>query len=406
MAEDKGIGKLILSPNLKIDDIEVEADSLSTSADLLMGEWGRTVPIIKINDLIINTSCNLLNFGLKLSLNNLPVFNLTIDDDTFEIRNALINNIDKCVIFIGYQKFYFKFNGIIDKVSSRTNSDIIKLSGVWHNELLYESKQQVWKDKTILDILKDVCTETKMGLYVYDNPELNIVYEYIINPNLSNIEFISYLFTNYTKNLWCYDVHGFIHIGRLEEIKSDKIAKYTLNLKGETIPETDICFTNAVTMNGTLDTKGDGTGKETNKIKFDEYTHESEYTGLFFTSNKKIVSYSPSEELILSEDEFGVGNLTANTYSGFLKSKPIYYSEVINKSFGNTTKILLSYLMFELNIFDNVMLECFTEWKQTVEAKEDVEHSGKRTIMGMTFNFKPATLEDNNSDITQYIELL
>lgn len=406
------MGDILVKPDFHIKDIVVDVDPKSGVPALIINEWGKSSPVIELNGRLIDPG-SIKKFTLTNSINSFPVFSIGIDDEQGLIRESLKNEIDTCIIFIGYKNFYFKFLGLITSIDSRVGRSNITVSGNWHNPNLYLSKQQIWNDKSVKDVLTDICTETKLGLYCIDNDMLNEIHDTIINPGLNQIDFINYLVQTYTYNIWSIDTHGFLHIGDILKIKQEPISKFTLSSNGKIVPETDILFTNQ-------EFEKPEEGEKV--LRFDKYSHSSDYAFKFYQSNQTykvrcLIDDSGADEvedIRLNDTElWGIGLSQNNTFAGFVNHKKPFYGDITTKLLnGNISVIELSYMMFELNVFDMVETQFITYQTLTKEQSLD-KHSGTRMVTGYTFNFTPGGNiggimgnTDLQPTITQRINLL
>jgi hypothetical protein len=405
------MGKEICVPTIETYGFIIEADKNSAAAGDVMNEWGKSIPLIKVNDFLLDVG-DVTRFSMNVGIGKLPTFSLSLIDDDFKIRESLSPKIDNIAIFLGYKHFYFLYNGMIDGINSRLGSDILSITGVWNNPLLLEVDEIVYKDMTITDILTDVCTKTKMGLYIIDNEDLSKTYDYIINPGMRYIDFIKWLITNYTYNFWSIDTNGYLHVGNYEMINKEDIAKYTLKMDGTIIPETPMLFTNKGKLgNEEPDSEAD---KENEKyLQIENYTAKTDYTGMYYKSLAKESIFAPISETLEENEletlevvDFGVGIGVENTFSGFSTHKKLNYTDIINKFLaGNKIKIQLNYLVFEINPFDMVNLLLLNGQTITKEFTTDKENSGNKMITGFTIDYLPASYSDNFSQIMQTIEL-
>lgn len=393
------MGDILVKPDLYVKDIVVDVDPKSGTPSLMINEWGRSTPVIELNEKLIDPGA-IKKFTLSNNINSFPTFSIGVDDEQGLIRESLENKIDSVVIFIGYKNFYFKFLGLITSIDSRVGRDTITLSGNWHNPNLYKNKQQIWNGVSIKDVLIDICTETKLGLYCIDNDLLNEIHDTIINPGLNYIEFINYLIHTYTYNIWTIDTHGYLHIGDILKIKQEPIAKFTLSSSGKIVPETDMIFTNQEFEDSE---EGD------KHLRFDRYSHSSDYAFKFYQSNQKyqirtLIDGSAEEEIedisLNNMEDWGVGNVQNNTFAGFINHKKPFYSDIVNKLLtGNISVIELSYMMFELNVFDMVDTRFLTYQTLTKEQSLD-KHSGPRMVTGFTYSFIPGANIDGEQGNT------
>ena len=234
----------ILDNNVEVDDIVYWFDTDNKAVEKVIEAWGRFVPVVKIGETTLSYG-DILSFRLNVQLNNIVWFSMSLDDQLFKIRECLRNNIDTGVVRIGYKNWALKFNCIFDRTSSDAGSTNIYLEGSIYDERLYnKSEQKVYNNMSIQDILTDVCTSVGLGLYVHENETLtNTIHEKIINYGMSALDFINYLITNFTDNVWLIDPNYFLHIGNIDDIRLEEVTTYSLDWKdGTSVFERPITF--------------------------------------------------------------------------------------------------------------------------------------------------------------------
>lgn len=394
----------ILEPNIEIDDIQIEADDNSEySVNRIIDEWGHSIPIIKIGDYVLQIG-ELESCYVHVKLNELPSFEMVINDLSFKIRESLKNEIDKCIIFFGFRNWYVKFNGIITEINSNSGEISLYIKGIFYQEPLYINKQKLWKETSIIDIIKDVCVETKLGLNTFDNTDLNFIPDIVINPSKNNLEFVDNLLKRYTNNIYCYDTFGYLHIGDIETMKKQPVDKYTISPKtGELINETDITFL-------TRKINDYDEEKDDLKIYVDYYTVDSNFSLSQLLTNKKYTVFDDtnnSKELI-SDNNIGYGEKTFNTFSGFINHKFPSYKDRINKLLcGNLIKLKLRQVMYEIIPFTIVNLEMYlpSSGELGKGPRLDEEHSGKHIVIGYDYVYDKQT-DDSQNYIEQILYLL
>ncbi len=419
MSEQK-VGKVIIPPKHKVEDIEIEFDKDSTVVNGMIESWGQSIPVIKFNNKVIDSS-SIVRFSLSLKLYNLPTFSFTIEDYNGQFQESLRVNYeskenpeeseqDQCVIFFGYKTFYFKFNGLITNVSNTAKSNNITISGIWYNKKLYEQESFIYKEKTINEILKDICTKCELGLYVVDNEELNEKIPLIINPGRSYLNFLRTIIEKYTTCLYMFDTHGYVHIGRFEELRNEPQAKFTLTSSGDIIKPTPMLLTNRDEAEMDSDkAEKNSEGKKIEKyLMFNSYGHSTDFSGKHFSLPSKQVVIGPgkttdkdNESTILEETpKFGIGTIVTNTFKPFIKYTKPYHQNTINKQIaGNSTQIITNYLIFELNPFDIIDTEFYTEQTSTAVRTKDKLHSGKKMLKDFNFKFSKSTQFDEDGNI-------
>lgn len=382
---------LILKPSLKIDNIQMELDpGISDRISMFTNETGRNIPIIKIGDFVLDLG-SLKEFTLKVAFNCFPSFTMEIKDDQYAIRKALKNQIDTCVIFIGYSNWYLKFNGLICSSFSEQGDEDITLTGIVFNQKLFDGKQTGYKDKTVRDIFTDICKKTSMGLFVYENSYLDKKLDYSINPGKGSLDYFEFILKNYTNNIYSIDPNYYFHVGNIESIRKQKIDKYSLNWKtGESIGEQDIIF-KSKKMDGDDET-------EDYKIPIDFYTFDTNFSEVHKnTYNTYNLGYGGHNEVpVDSLKTLGIGTNKTNTFFGFKDHKFPFYTDVINKSLaGNIIKLTLKNPIIELNPLSLVRTEIYLPFTSGQDITLDEEHSGDKVVLGYEISFLRESKELN-----------
>ena len=427
----------ILDPNIIVEDIEIKADEDSKySVEQKIEEWGRSIPIVKLNGVTLNTG-DVESLTVIVDLFNIPTFRLTLKDYNFKIQERLTNKEDKCVIFIGTKDFYVKFNGIITNIGT-TFTQSLNISGIWYQKELFDFKQEGFVDTSITDILTKICTDTKLGLFTYDNSELQIKPEYHLNPNVQQLTFINDVISTYTSNLWTIDTFGFLHVGTLNSILNKPIDKYSINPKNNSIIEDgpqDIL----ITYGRNRVEKEDET-KDEEKYKYaieaESLKIETDFSLTKLQSSQTSILYTGigSGRLLDANVNIGIENSSEaeNTFSGFLKSKYPLRDERINKLlYGNVISLKLKNYLVEIVPFTLVNLEIYYPQSADVLTKEIVQnedgsesvnydskddlkkasyrldeiHSGKHFVIGYSYNYRKNRKNEPNA-ITQDLILI
>ena len=427
----------ITDPQIFVEDIEIKADIDSDySVEQKIEEWGYSIPVVKINGITLNMG-DIESLNVNVSMFNIPTFNMTIKDYNFKIQEKLTNKEDKCVIFIGNKDFYVKFNGIITNIGT-SYTKILNISGIWYQKELFDLKQEGFVDTSVIDMLTKICTDTKLGLFSYDNNELQITPEYHLNPNTKQLSFISDIISTYTSNLWSIDTFGFLHVGNLNSILNKPVDKYSINPKNNSIikdgPQ-DILLTygrNRVTK--------DNEQKDDEKYKYaieaESLKIETDFSLTKLQSSQLAVLYTGtgSGRLLDINTNIGIENSTEteNTFSGFLNNKYPLRDERINKLlYGNVISLKLKNYMVEIVPFTLVNLEIYyhqsaniitKEIKQNEDGSESIDydskddlkkasyrldeiHSGKHFVAGYSYHYRKNRKGEPNA-ITQDLILI
>jgi len=404
---------LILKPNIKVDSIELELDKKlsDTMSERFLFEIGRNIPIIKINDTILGLG-DLQSFSLQVRLNSFPTFRMVVDDQQYVIREALKAKLDKCVIFLGYKDFYIKFNGIIKNSYSDSGDINITLTGELYNEKLFEGIQFAYKDKTITDIFKDICTKTSMGLFTIDNEDLNKQIDYSLMTGNRYIDYFVNMISGYTNNIFSIDPNYFFHICDIENTRKQKLDKYSIGWNnGKTISDgpKDIILKSKIPTDRLDETED----KEKYKIPINFFTINTNFSEIFKeTYSTYALGYNgikSAENIIKSDSTIGIGSNKTNTFDGFISHKNPFYSDRINKKLGGTSiRLFTDNVILELTPFSVVQTELYLPFRSGEKAKLDVEHSGKKIVIGYSIDYQKDVSKNNRdfNKLTQTIDLI
>lgn len=372
----------ILDNNVEVDDIVYWFDTDNKAVEKVIEAWGRFVPVVKIGETTLSYG-DILSFRLNVQLNNIVWFSMSLDDQLFKIREYLRNDIDTGVVRIGYKNWALKFNCIFDRTSSDAGSTNIYLEGSIYDERLYnKSKQKVYNNMSIQDILTDVCTSVGLGLYVHENETLtNTIHEKIINHGMSALEFINYLITNFTDNVWLIDPNYFLHIGNIDDIRLEEVTMYSLDWKdGTSVFERPMTFIkkskNIESQEDPLDTK----------IPVRFYDIKTNYSNVFKESRHFVVC-TEDDVFDLKQKTMNENLHFNNTFSGFKTHKTPFYEDRINKYLGgNLIELFIEHLMIEMNPLDLVNLELYTAGHDSTSVLDQV-HSGEKVVIGYKLEY-------------------
>lgn len=421
-----------LEPKIKTPDIKIEADKENESGvTKVLGEWPRRVPIVQINDYVLPPN-ELLDFsvytGNESGSASVPTFRMKVNDPNYVIQEALKNKqIDTVNISFGLKDWLIKFTGIITTMNVRSGRKVIYLYGVWYNEKLYKSEQQIFTNKSLKEILLQTCESIDIGLFTYDNEEITKPIDKVINPNIQNIAFIEQLIKNYSTNLYCFDIWGYLHLGSIEEIIKQPIDKYTFNqaTAEQNQEQYDIIFRINKKQNYPED---EAEQKKLDfKIDVTNYSISNDYSvSKIDLSSKYILESETSagtekfEKELISDTNVGITNdeETENTFHGFINipeapdtvgQKFPFRKELISKQLvGNKLELELDFPVYELTIYSLVGVEMYHtisgESKTKSIIRKDKEHSGKYLVLSIEYKYI-TTRDGEDGKIIQTIKL-
>lgn len=415
--EDLKPGTVLIKPKLKGDDIKIKIDSKSSNAQDFLSIMGPKMPVIKIGEYVLTVG-ELISFDMSVSLNSFPKFSMTIDDSRYNIREALKEDIDKCTIFVGYKTWYIKYNGIINTNTSNIGGEKIFLEGIMMDEFWYETIQKLYLIEDypkFKDLLLELCKQMKLGLYIVTTPDLEKGWDFIINPNMTLIDFFQYIITKFTvDNFWCLDFQYYMYVSNIEKLRTQATDLYSINRDGtglQPTPKKPIVFTsNPFPEKLNINDMTDLDKERTDKISIEYYTIKNNYTP---------VAFSTYNNYFQNETEIGSRSLNGkvceikgksekyfNTFERFEKYKfPFYYDRINKEICGNTISLTTKNIVWELTPMGIVELEIFLPPRGELPHRKDEEHSGKYMVIGYSYGFTKSKRGEELPQIIQKIEL-
>lgn len=421
-----------LEPKIQAPDIKIEADKDNESGVAkILGEWPRRVPIVQINDYVLPPN-ELLDFsvytGSESGSSSVPTFRMKVNDPNYVIQEALKNKqIDTVNISFGLKDWLIKFIGIITTMNVRSERKIIYLYGVWYNEKLYKSEQQIFTNKSLKEILLQICESTDIGLFTYDNEEITKPIDKVINPNIQNVTFIEQLIRMYSTNIYCFDIWGYLHLGSIEEIIKQPIDKYTFNQSSteKNQEQHDIIF--RINKREGYSKDEDEQKKLDSKIDVTNYSISNDYSVSKIDLASKYVLESETsagtdkfEKECISDQTVGITDEieSENTFHGFINipeasdtigQKFPFRKERINKQLvGNKLELELDFPVYELTIYSIVGVEMYhtlsDESRSKTIIRKDKEHSGKYLVLSIEYKYV-TTRDGEDNKVVQTIKL-
>ena len=394
----------ILKPNIVVDTIEFKKDENNQQGtDSLLNHLGKNVPVIKIGEFVLDLGA-VLSFEIRWCLNSFPVFSMTLNDKQYHIRELLKSSIDTCVIFIGYSHWYIKFNGLLNTTYTDAGDSNIDLSGIVFDKKMFGTKQQVYADMSIVDMLKKICTDTGLGLNTDDNKQIHSGKYTHIAPNNRYINSIDSLIAQNTNNIYCIDWFYYLHVIHpdMQFQSKKKTAEYTLNtIDGKQLKPAPIIF-KTMSLDVSDYSKFDSTTDSEEidrKIPVKYYTINSNYTKQHLESGSE---YSINNKVLQSDSSLGMGTVKSNTFSGFVDTKKDHYTAIVNKLMAGTIiKLVLDFIVIELIPFSMVELELYLPDDKERKQMLDTEHSGKKMLIGNLIRF-----ERHGTDTVKFEQIL
>lgn len=394
----------IIEPNVKIDKIEIDIGKDSPQeAESFIKNYGNFSPIIKIKDELINTG-DILSYWYSVNYNQLPVIVIKIND-SFNRFKALFNDdeIITGIVFIGNKNWYHKINILINDTFTDSNNNIT-LYCIIYNPKIYDSIQSSFNNKSLIDIFKEICIKTDLGLFLNENNNLTKKLPLILNTNVRYIDLIIDLIGKYTQNnFWCIDNYYILHLQNYDTLIKKEIDKFTIKDGKDNKDELPVIITNYPNPNNEIN-------EDLNKFIAYDYTINNNI-GLNMINTSK--SYSINNENIESHEKIGFGNSSANTFSKFISNSFPFYNEIFMKEItGNIFELKMQTPLYEIFPFMVVETEIYNLSETETERKyiKNEKHSGKHIIMGYEFEYiKPNSYSGNlakKPEIIQTIKLI
>lgn len=394
-----------IQPQIDIPNIELKIDENNEyQAKQYLDVFGPIVPVIKINEYTIGFG-DILSLDIDVNINSVPSFTLYLNDQNYKLRKELNDQkVDEIVIFIGNKQWYIKFIGIITNVFSTPGGETLSFNGILFNEKLYNTIQKSYVQTSVLDIIKDICINTNLGLFNVDNPTLNLSVD-SINAGKRYIDYLSDVITKYTDNIWCIDMHYYLHVGSIQKLKDQDVDTYTIkNNKIFDEGPQPIILTN-------FNVSEEGVESDENKFKL----VVERFTPISDIGNKHLNSYNQylvnnSRELSNVQNNIGLGTLNSNCWKDFDSNYFPFYSNRINKELASKMiKLEMTDVLLEIIPFGVVNLELYYpidyEKNETpYKIKLDENSSGKKLIIG--YNMKFERENESFSQIKQTINVI
>ena len=393
------MGRKVLDPTVEVGPIEYRIDhNASVDVEPELKFYGAYVPLLKLGDRTI-TWAKILDFRLSVRLFKLPTVQITIDDSDFVIREHLKDDLQIGIIRVGYKNYFIKFNTLFKRVSSVANDGEIILSGIIYNEKMFDDYPQTsYKNKSVSEILEDLCKNTGQGLFIFDNDDLSRKYDHLVQSNMNYFEYVIYILNNYTSNLWTFDANYFLHVGDYNSIVKDKLATYSLDTKtGEVLP-TPLDMKFYQNFLGGRDPNNDNKSLQdqstsANRLVVADYTTNTTYSEDYINLRSDYRFFDDKGETDLFQNDFGIGSESSNTFSGFINIRRPFQQRISAKWVSKQVlSVYTDYVLPELNPFDRINLEFYKYPRPGTETDPklgdlDVEHSGDKSVLGYDITY-------------------
>lgn len=396
------MGNILIEPNLSVPKIVVKDINTDdeNGANSVKNTWGVKFPLIEINGYLIPSGA-LRNFKLNYALNKIPSFSFEIEDSLYNFRRTITKKtIDKGVLFLGFPELYIKFSFVILNLPSDFGGDNIHLNGYFYNEKLYESEQKLYEDKSVSGILKELCADSGMGLFQTDNDKLTKQIPLVINPNMSRIKFFEDVVKRYTNSIYSIDGNGYIHIGNVEKLSIAEVDKYQWK-NGLKLP-------NQLPLILSNRRKSEDSAEVNDEKLFINFFSIINNHGIEHITTSKIYNIFDdrgTEKEIKSLDFLGVGVTPLNTFSEFLddySGNKEFYEQIVGKDLsGKVIECDMEDICLEISPLSVINLELFLPKIEGVDQIIDTENSGKKIVIGISYEFEQSQDSYNRTPRTK-----
>ena len=394
----------LIEPNVKIDKIEIDVGKDKfEEAEQVIKNYGKFVPLLKIKDILINTG-DILYYSYSVRFNGIPTFIITIDDSFNRFKSLFQDDeLITAIAFIGNKNWYHKVNILINDTLS-SNNGTLTLYGILHNPKIYETVQNSFSKQNLVDVFKDICTNTDLGLFLNENDKLTQQLPLILNTNNRYIDLVYDLVSKYShNNFWCLDNYYMLHLQNYDTLINKETDKYKLKDGKDNTDELPVIITNYPNPSNDI---------EEDLKKFVAYDYVvNNNNGLNSINTSK--SYTLNNESITSHEKIGLGTTSGNTFSKFKENTFPFYNEIFLKDItGNMFELKMQTPLYEIFPFMVVETEIYnlSEDKETREYIKNEKHSGKHIIMEYEFEYvKPNKMYGNliqKPNIIQTIKLI
>lgn len=394
----------LIDPKVKIDKIEIDIGKDSPEeAESFIKNYGSFVPLLKIKDELISAG-DILSFWYNVSFNQLPVFMIKIDDSFGRFRSLFSDDeIITGIAFIGNKNWYHKVNIVVNDTSTDSRGMLTLYCSIY-NPKIYESIQSSFKEKNLIDVYKEICEKTDLGLYLIENENLTKNLPLILNTNVRYIDLIYDLVGKYTQNnFWSIDNYYMLHLQNYDTLIKKEVDKYTIKDGKEDTEPLPLIITNYPNPNHEI-------VEDIKKFVANDYSVNNN-VGLNMLNTSK--SYSINNESITSHEKIGLGTTSANTFSKFVNNSFPFYNEIFMKEItGNIFELTMQTPIYEIFPFMVVDTEIYNLSENDPEKKrvKNEKHSGKHIIMGYEFEYKKQNSQtngvSNKPEIIQKIKLI
>ena len=376
----------LLDPKVDIGYIDIQMDRMPDDVKAAMESYGAVIPIMSLNNIVYLT--NIDHFKYSTKLYSIPTVDVRITDLQNVYTNSLKNKekdleydkyLNTGVVRFGYKDFAVKFNILSGNIRNQIDSYTRNISStVWNYKWYQDNETKSFRNKTILEIIKQLCTECGLGLYVYENEGISKRYDHIIFHNMNYLQCIDYLIYNYTDNIWCVDGNYFLHIGDVDNIKNQDISLYTWDYKNheKTTPKPFIFRTQS------MSDEVNRSDSNTDNFIIVDWHIQSSLSKTFINSHAEYECYTEKGRISQVYDEqnkkFGIGKHSTNTYSGFKNHIYPYMADMLNKDISsNIIEFEVACVIPELNPFDIILLSIYKNETQEL----DTNNSGKKMVI-------------------------
>jgi hypothetical protein len=396
---------LIVKPAITVDTIQLQADpNAPDQTDSILTNWGPNMPVVKINDYVLAAG-EVISFDVKVRFNTMPSFTMEVMDSNYTVRKALNQSVvDLGVIFIGFQKWYIKFNALMTVVTSDAGDTSITVNGVMYNPALHQTYQSGYSQMTVADILTDVAKRTSMGLFTVSGPKLTQTLDTCLNPNMRPLDFFDWVIGKYTNCLWCIDPLYIFHVVDYSQMKQQPLDQYSIGVDGKPLSAPlDMVLSTALWPGS------DPTDDKKLRVKWFTINTNFGQAHIGNALNYKTFfeGQGTTEVDTDTNQQFGLGDKTENSFYGFESQYFPHYPNIINKLIaGKSITAYMENIIFELTPFSVVNFEAWLPKQNANPTVMDAENSGVKVVIGYGFTFDKRSQETKYPIVRQTIDLI
>jgi hypothetical protein len=395
---------IIVKPTIAVGNIQIQADpNAAESVQNILDNWGASMPVVKINDYPLAAG-ELLSFRLDVKFGTIPSFGMEVYDSNYTVRKALNDTIiDTGVVFIGYRNWYIKFNALFTVSVSDAGDTNINIDGIVWAPALHDNFQAGYTNRTVQDILADICGRTGTGLFTVNGPKLSQSLDNCLNASWKGLNFLNFVVNKYTNCLWAMDPMYTFHVVDWEQLQSQPLDQYTLGEKGAIVPATDMVLTTHLWPDDT----------DSGKLMVKWFTINTNFGKANIDTPLSMATYFEGGQNGTDEvdedttDQFGTSAAKANSFYGFKAQHHPFHNEMAAKLIaGKSITCEMENIIYEITPFSQVNFEAWLPQRNDTPTVMDTENSGRKTVIGYAFHFNRKTDTTLYPIVRQTIDLV